>query len=534
MLNAIDEAENRYRLIAENSADVIWTMDMDFNFTYISPAIYELMGYTVKEALAQSLEDVAPDSTETMVALYSEKLLAIQSGDPDGWKPIIFELEQYHKDGSKIWTSNNARILRDSKNLPKSILGITRDITDRVLADQALKESEEKYRNLFEYSMDGVLLVDPEKGYLDCNQAALKLFGLPPQKMISRLPLGELSPQYQPDGQLSSKKILQYMETVYKTGSDLFEWTYKRLSGELFYASVLVALIKIGEKNILQVTIRDISEYKRTQEAMVQSEKMMSVGGLAAGMAHEINNPLAGMIQTADVISKRLSKSDIPANQQAANEIGIDLEDIKAYMEKRDIPKLLMAIHESGRRMASIVQNMLSFARKSDAMVSSCRLCELLDETLELARTDLNLKATYNFRSIEIQKNYKNNIPMVPCEKSKIQQVLLNILRNGAQAMQSTQTPNPMFKIELWVDQNRKMACVAIEDNGPGMDEKTSKRVFEPFFTTKPVGVGTGLGLSVSYFIITENHGGKMSVVSKPEHGSKFIICLPMERPRQT
>ena len=148
----------------------------------------------------------------------------------------------------------------------------------------------------------------------------------------------------------------------------------------------------------------DITERKRTEEIMIQSEKMLSVGGLAAGMAHEINNPLAGMMQ----------------------------------------------------------------------------------------------------------------------------QVLLNILTNGAQAMQGVGTPNAKFIIRTDVDPDRNMACVEIEDNGSGMDEKTRKHIFDPFVTTKPEGMGTGLGLSVSHFIITENYKGEMTVESSPGTGAKFIILLPL------
>jgi len=118
----------------------------------------------------------------------------------------------------------------------------------------------------------------------------------------------------------------------------------------------------------------------------------------------------------------------------------------------------------------------------------------------------------------------------VPCEGAKIQQVVLNILRNGAQAMQEGGTRNPSFLIRMRIEKYREMFCLEIEDNGPGMDEAVRKRVFEPFFTTKPVGVGTGLGLSVSYFIVTENHKGDMSVESRPGSGTKFTICLPLKR----
>ena len=123
-------------------------------------------------------------------------------------------------------------------------------------------------------------------------------------------------------------------------------------------------------------------------------------------------------------------------------------------------------------------------------------------------------------REIEIEKEYDGNHPLVPCEKQKIQQVLLNIFRNGAHAMQTAGVEHPRFRVQTWLDEECHMACLSIADNGPGMDENTRRRVFEPFFTTKPVGVGTGLGLSVSYFIVTENHNGEMMVESCQAHPS--------------
>ena len=129
-------------------------------------------------------------------------------------------------------------------------------------------------------------------------------------------------------------------------------------------------------------------------------------------------------------------------------------------------------------------------------------------------------------------KEYEKNLPMVPCEASKIQQVMLNILRNGAQAMESHDAGNdytPCFNIRLTTEKDAGMMRIEIQDNGPGMTEKTRKKIFEPFYTTKAVGEGTGLGLSVSYFIIVENHGGTMDVVSSPGKGAKFIIRLPLK-----
>ena len=198
---------------------------------------------------------------------------------------------------------------------------------------------------------------------------------------------------------------------------------------------------------------------------------------------------------------------------------------------------MIEAINESGRRMAEIVDNMLSFARKTEGSISSHNPAKLMDQILEIASTDYDLKKKYDFKTIKIIKEYDKGLPMLPCEGAKIQQVLLNILRNGAHAMQTNRSDKneaPCFILRLSTEKETNMLKMEIEDNGPGMDEKTLKRIFEPFFTTKPPGIGTGLGLSVSYFIITENHGGTLDARSIPGQGSTFTIRLPLEQNRKS
>jgi len=267
-------------------------------------------------------------------------------------------------------------------------------------------------------------------------------------------------------------------------------------------------------------------EKARLEEMMIQSEKMMSIGGLAAGMAHEINNPLAGILQNSQVIQNRL-KNKLPANVSAARELGLELDDIQAYMEKRDIYKMIDSVLDAGKRAAAIVTNMLSFSRKSTSGFIAEDICGLMDKTLELAGSDYNLKKKFDFKKIIIKKDYATKIPPISCKASEIQQVFFNILSNGAQAMMSgEETPTPCFELKIFRQED--MVNVEIKDNGPGMKEDTKKRIFEPFFTTKSVGEGTGLGLAVSYFIVTENHKGRIEVESKPFKGTKFTIHLPI------
>lgn len=311
---------------------------------------------------------------------------------------------------------------------------------------------------------------------------------------------------------------------------------------EVRFADITVyPLIANGVEGAV-IRIDDITDQVRMEEMMIQSEKMMSVGGLAAGMAHEINNPLAGILQNIQVMRNRFS-STLAKNQSTAIECGANMETITAYMEKRGIFPMMEAIMESGQRASQIVDNMLSFSRKSDSKCAPCHIDQLIDKTVELAANDYDLKKKYDFRKIKIIREYQPDLPEVWCESSKIQQVLLNLLKNGAEAIKekaenlkaeeahdklATPLEPPHFILRL--KQEDEMVRIEVEDNGPGIPEEIRKRIFEPFFTTKEVGLGTGLGLSVSYFIITENHGGTMTVESIPGKSTTFIIRIPIQR----
>jgi signal transduction histidine kinase len=176
---------------------------------------------------------------------------------------------------------------------------------------------------------------------------------------------------------------------------------------------------------------------------------------------------------------------------------------------------------------------MLRFARKGDSRFSFHSIESLLDNAIELASTDYIMKKQCDFKNISIHKDYATDTPTIFCEESEIQQVLLNIFRNGAEAMKEAGVDSPAFVLSTMYDPQKQMVSMMIEDNGPGMDGETHKRLFDPFFTTKPAGGGMGLGLSASYLIITENHSGEISVETQPGEGAKFIIALPVDRRSQ-
>jgi len=411
-------------------------------------------------------------------------------------------------------------IMRDS--IKKTFGELSREVLERKQAEDELRNLQNYLTNIID-SMPSVLVgVDASGCVTQWNKMAEETTGIVATSAQGKS-LAHVFPQMAPD----MGKIVESIRT--RESRHEQKKTESVLKGTFYQDVTIYPLIANGVEGAV-IRIDDVSEKVRMEEMMIQSEKMLSVGGLAAGMAHEINNPLAGMMQTANVMANRLgNEPGLPANLNAAEEAGTSMAAITAFMQARGILRMLETINDSGRRVADIVNNMLSFARKSDAQISSQDLTELMDRTLELAATDYDLKKHYDFKQIAIKKEYEEGVPTIPCEGAKIQQVLLNILRNGAQAMQddSNLDRKPAFIIRIQHDADENMVRIEVEDNGPGMEVAIRKRIFEPFFTTKPAGVGTGLGLSVSYFIVTENHGGEMYVESHPGLSTKFTVKLP-------
>ena len=275
------------------------------------------------------------------------------------------------------------------------------------------------------------------------------------------------------------------------------------------------------------IRIDDITQRLSLEEMMVQSEKMLSVGGLAAGMAHEINNPLGAILHNVQNIRRRLSP-ELPKNLEVASENGIDLATVNQYLAGREVPQLLDGIQQAGARAAKIVTHMLSFSRRSTRQMAPCDLPALIDQAVEIAGNDFDLAIGFDFKGQNIERQFDPHLGPVPGTANELEQVLLNLLKNAAQAIHQRESDLEPGRIILRTRLNPPWAEIQVEDNGVGMSESVRKRTFEPFFTTKEIGQGTGLGLSVSYFIITNNHKGQMEVQSTPGLGTCFTLRLPL------
>lgn len=401
--------------------------------------------------------------------------------------------------------------------IAESFKGMARQVQERELELRRLRN----YLHNIVNSMPSVLVgVDATGRVTQWNLEAERVTGVPAATAQGQ-PLGRIFPALQSEMQ-RVRAAIRRREVQSQPKRPV------ATDGETQYQDITIyPLISNGVEGAV-IRIDNVTERVQLELMMIQSEKMLSVGGLAAGTAHEINNPLAGILQNAQVLRNRLDPR-MPRNAEAAQQAGTTMEAIADYARRRDLGHMIEVILESGQRAARIVDNMLSFARMTTTGFAQQDLAELLDKTVELAESDYDLKKHYDFRRIEIVREYDPRLPQVPCQSSMIQQVFLNLLKNGAQAMaEHSAEPQRQPRFVLRIAQLDGYARVEIEDNGPGMSEAVRQRVFEPFYTTKDVGVGTGLGLSVSYFIVTETHKGIMEVRSQPGQGSTFVVQLPL------
>jgi len=414
-----------------------------------------------------------------------------------------------------------------TSRLLETLKGLEAEAASREEAQKALKVSQERLDLALDAVSDGVWDWRVDTGSIYYSPRWFTMLGYEP---------GSLPPEYStwrglvhPDDIGGAEaKVRDHMAS-----GQPFEMEFRMLCADGGWKWILargkvVEHAPDGSALRMVGTHVDITERRRMQEIMVQTEKIMSVGGLAAGMAHEINNPLSGIAQCAQVLAGRLETDSRP-NRQAASEAGCDLEKVWGYVSRREIPGLLGSIREAAARAGRIVSNMLEFSRKSESGDELCDLNHLLDESVVLSAADFDLKKKYDFKRIQIKRQYEAGLPPVSCSRTQVEQVMLNLIKNATQALALGTCDGRPPRITLRTASDGGGVRFEVEDNGPGMDEEVRRKVFEPFFTTKPVGEGTGLGLSVSFFIIVSNHGGLMEVDSAPGKGTRFTARLPVK-----
>ncbi|MBX9913689.1 MAG: PAS domain-containing protein [Pseudomonadaceae bacterium] len=379
----------------------------------------------------------------------------------------------------------------------------------------------QNYLNSIINSMpSGLIALDEQLYVTQWNQEASRLSGTPLNKALNQpifLAFPSLKPYLEQLKHTSERHTIEKIERV----------TWFKDEQPQHFALTFYPLVGSSGRGVV-IRIDDIGQRLAMEELMVQSEKMLSVGGLAAGMAHEINNPLGAILHNVQNIRRRLSNELAKNLVQAANS-GVELAAVNDYLERREIPQLLDGIQQAGARAAKIVSHMLSFSRLSSRELNACQLPQLINQALDIAGNDFDLTEGFDFKGLEIQREFDPQLGSVPATANELEQVLLNLLKNAAQAIHQRPAGQAPGRIILRCKLSPPWAEIQVEDNGVGMPEAVRKRIFEPFFTTKEIGQGTGLGLSVAYFIITNNHKGQMEVHSKLGQGSCFSVRLPLQ-----
>ncbi len=272
------------------------------------------------------------------------------------------------------------------------------------------------------------------------------------------------------------------------------------------------------------ILIDDVTQRIDVEHLMVQNEKLLSLGEMAAGLAHEINNPLSAVLNNLQNLQRRTS-TKLPANQTAAHITGLDLQNLQDYFAERGINQFLINAKEAAERAVAIVNNILNFSHSGQSAQGPEKINDLIKDVVELEqKARRSLKGTNRSdHIIETQLTAKPDICV--CSPPEIQQVMLNLIRNAIQACESH---CQKAHIRISTHRSNHHLVIEVSDNGPGISEQNLPHIFDPFFTTKGVGEGTGLGLSVSYLIITEHHNGTIEVDSKPDKGTQFTIKLPL------
>ena len=397
---------------------------------------------------------------------------------------------------------------------------LAKEVSIRRGIETQLKNTQSLLDNMLHAMPSAIFAVDEQLRIVQCNQQAGEWLQHDPQQLVGHR-LVRLIPELETQHILFERELPQ---------PEKIERLALPSLGQNITGDLLIYPIQHARQANRVIRIDDVSVRLRMEEIMVQTEKMMSVGGLAAGMAHEINNPLGAILQNVQNIRRRM-QAGLSANQKAANQHGLDLEKLQHYLQQRQIFLFIDHIQQAGERAATIIRSMLQFARNDHLQKRHINIHDLITTSLTIATTDSDLK------HIRINTELPKTLPDVACVPSEIEQVLLNLIKNAQQALDDSQQQTPAILIRAFLQQQsapapqQQQIVIQVEDNGPGIKSADIPHIFEPFYTTKDVGEGTGLGLSVSYFIITAHHQGQLNYQSGKDGGSCFEIVLPLNAP---
>jgi two-component system NtrC family sensor kinase len=443
-------------------------------------------------------EILTPASVKFVTNLFTEELALEESGHSDLFRARTFEAELICKDGSTVPVEMKATGIRDADGRPIGLLGVSRDISDRKSAEEALRQREKDYSILLESTHEGIIVVDAETlKVVFSNRHAALMFGFDPV-LNDALGANILDFVYPEDREMVVKG---FVEDLYqRERRQRYDVRVKTKDAREIWVSALGTRVEFQGRAAALLSLRDVTKEKRMEdekqkmeEELLLAGRLAAVGELAAGVAHELNNPLAAIQGFAQLLTKSNDSSEAT---------------------KKDLD----TIYREAQRAARITQDLLSFARKHKPERQIISINEALEKTLELRVHQMKVN------NIELSVQLQPDVPLTMADFYQMQQVFMNIILNAEQAMIEAHGRGRLLVKTRAVDGVIQMTFI---DNGPGIPKENLERIFDPFFTTKEVCKGTGLGLSVCYGII-QAHGGRIYAKSEPGKGATFVVEIPI------
>ncbi len=498
------KSEERYRLLAENATDGILIFQLsDFTFSYVSPSMEELSGYTPAEFIGRETGDhFTQNSLNRISAVITEELDRDVDNGVDTKRFRVLELEMIQKSGATIWIEVNARFLRNDRGVPDRILGVTRDITHRKELAKELIQSNTDLQLAQKIARVGNWSLDPATDVRVWSEELYQIYERDP----------ELGPYFITELQqiyvgVWREKYTSAVQRAIKEGFPFdIELKLALPSGKVKWInSICEPDPKAGPcGHYLRGTIQDITGRKKMEARIQQTEKMEALGTLAGGIAHDFNNILSSIFGFTE-LAKLTSNGD----EETLNNLN--------------------QVLAAGCRARDLVKHILTFSRKSDVQKDLVQIVSLAKECLKFLKASIS-------PNIEIKTHFSQPDSRVLAEPTRLYQVFMNLFTNAAYAMKEKGgvLDITLKSMDILADDASQIKDIipgryvqlTVSDTGCGIPKPVIKKIFEPFFTTKAKGEGTGMGLSLVYGIIKEMKG-TVSVYSEQGVGSTFEILIP-------